>query len=72
MHEENQEKFALLLLRQIHFLEEHLSTWIPLFTEKIMKSAKTDLYKGAGFLLNDFLEFDIDSLKEFEEAMTNV
>jgi putative dimethyl sulfoxide reductase chaperone len=72
LNEEHHTRLVELLLKQIYFLDEHLLQWIPLFTEKIIKSAKTDLYKGAGMLLNDFLVFDIDSLKEFEEAMTNV
>ena len=72
LNEDHHNRLAELLPKQIYFLDEHLSQWIPLFTEKIMKSAQTDLYKGAGMLLNDFLLFDIDSLKEFEGAMTNV
>ena len=70
MNEQDHERLAQLILKQIYFLDEHLSQWIPLFSEKIQKTANSDLYKGAGILLSDFILFDLDSLKEFEEAMT--
>lgn len=72
MKQQDVQGVADLLSSQIQFLDEHLCQWIPLFTEKILKAAKSDLYRGAALLLNDFILFDVETLKEIKEELANV
>lgn len=72
LQEEDSEKLAELLTKQIQFLDDHLCQWIPLFTDKIIKATNSDLYKGAGLLLHDFINFDAECLKEIKEELFNV
>lgn len=43
-----------LNMRQ-EFLKEHMTLWIPVFTEKIIESAQEDFFKGAALLLKELI-----------------
>jgi putative dimethyl sulfoxide reductase chaperone len=66
------EKIQELISSQIHFLKEHLTIWIPEFCKRVIDHTTSRLYLGAAMLLVDFLNFDLTSLLEIEEALENV
>ena len=47
---EREEASRLFELRS-GFLREHMSSWIPLFTDRILESTEEDFYKGAALAL---------------------
>lgn len=53
---------------QIHLLQNHFIKWIPAFTTRLMNGTKSKLYQGAAMLLNEFISFDLESLKEEKEV----
>lgn len=65
------EEIVELISSQIHFLENHLTVWIPYFCERLIENTNSQLYLGAAMLLDDFLSFDLQSLYEVKEALTN-
>lgn len=40
---------------QKRFIHEHLSKWVPAFSNDIVKSTKQDFYRGAALLLQEFI-----------------
>ncbi|MFK9092947.1 molecular chaperone [Bacillus salipaludis] len=60
-----------LISSQIHFLEKHLTVWIPFFCERVIENTKSYLYLGAAMLLEDFLIQDLTSLVEIREVLTD-
>jgi TorA maturation chaperone TorD len=61
-----------IISSQISFIENHLSIWIPFFCKRIIENTSSQLYLGAAILLEDFIRFDLQSLNEEMEALTNV
>lgn len=61
-----------LIEDQISFIENHLMVWVPLFCQRVIDHSNSQLYTGAAMLLTDFLDFDLDTLHEVKEALTNV
>jgi TorA maturation chaperone TorD len=66
------ERVIELISSQIHLLEKHLTIWIPYFCERVIENTNSQLYLGAAMLLEDFLSFDLTSLIEVREALSNV
>jgi TorA maturation chaperone TorD len=62
----------VLIEDQILFIENHLMAWIPLFCQRVIDHSNSQLYTGAAMLLTDFLDFDLDTLHEVKEALTDV
>ena len=67
-----QEGDVTLVDCQLAFLEEHLSRWVPRFCELILKHSDSLLYRGAALLLRDFVDEDLQSLREIKEALVDV
>lgn len=40
------------------FLEEHVTTWVPQFCQKVLEKAKLDFYKGMAKITRGFIESD--------------
>lgn len=57
---------------QLQFLTEHLSIWVPRFCQKVLHNTDSLLYKGAAILLDDFIKFDIETLKEMRGVLEYV
>ena len=55
---------ALLLMKQHHFLEDHLCAWVPLLADDMLKFAKTDFYRALAYLTRGFVEEDRAFLEE--------
>lgn len=53
-----------LLLAQKNFLEDHLTSWVPMLTLDMRRFAKTDLYQGLAALTDGFLETDEEFLND--------
>ena len=56
----NDDAFAasVELLRQYHFIEDHLQAWVPFLTKDMLKFAETDFYKALAYLTQGFIEVD--------------
>jgi len=72
MQESNHERILELISSQISFLEKHLTIWIPFFCERVIENTESQLYLGAAMLLEDFLSFDLTTLIELREVLTDV
>ncbi|MCL6571397.1 MAG: molecular chaperone TorD family protein [Bacillus sp. (in: Bacteria)] len=72
LQETKNERVIELISSQIHLLEKHLTIWIPYFCKRVIEHANSQLYLGAAMLLEDFLSFDLTSLIEVREALSNV
>jgi TorA maturation chaperone TorD len=44
------------------FIEEHLTHWIPIFCEKVMKETEMPLYKSMAALTKKFIEFEQEEM----------
>lgn len=72
LQETKTDKLVELLSNQIHFLEKHLTIWIPYFCKRIIEHTNSQLYLGAAMLLEDLLTFDLTTLLEVREALPDV
>lgn len=70
--EPNMNRIIDLIASQIHFIEDHLAVWIPYFCKKIIENTTSQLYLGAAMMLEDFLNFDLQTLYEVREALADV
>ncbi len=61
-----------LISSQIYLLENHLTIWIPYFCRRIIENTTSHLFLGAAIMLEDFISFDLQSLKKEKEALLNV
>jgi anaerobic sulfite reductase subunit A len=62
---------SMYLEKQISFLEKHLMNWVPTFCSDIEKYAKSEFYRLVAKLTLDFLETDLEELKELVSSETN-
>jgi TorA maturation chaperone TorD len=69
--ENSNEKMIELITTQITFVENHLFKWIPSFCNRIIQNTNSQLYLGAAMLLDDFLEFDLQSLRELKGELAH-
>lgn len=60
-----------IIEKQLIFLEQHLSLWIPHFCDRVIAHTGSKLYSGAASILKDFILFDMDLLKEIKEELSN-
>lgn len=44
-----------ILKMEMEFVSDHLSKWIPAFTEKLISNAQTNFYKSIGLITNAFI-----------------
>ncbi|MBP2019435.1 TorA maturation chaperone TorD [Symbiobacterium terraclitae] len=58
------EALVALLGDQLAFLEEHMLAWVPQFAADVVRSARTDFYRGMAQILNGFLAIDCALLQE--------
>jgi TorA maturation chaperone TorD len=72
LQETKTDRVVELILSQIHLLENHLIIWIPYFCERVIENTNSQLYLGAAMLLEDFLSFDLTTLYEVREALSDV
>lgn len=72
LQETRADKIGELISRQILFLEEHLTIWVPYFCKRIIELTNSQLYLGAALLLEYLLNFDLTTLREVREALTDV
>jgi len=72
LQETRAEKIVELISSQILFLEKHLTVWIPYFCKRIIEHTNSQLYLGAAMLLEDLLNFDLTTLLEVREALSDV
>ena len=62
---DGREKGATTLLRdQKGFLEDHLGAWAPLLADGMRNYAKTQFYQGLSYLLEGFVETDLELVDE--------
>ena len=47
---------------QYNFLEDHLNTWVPVFTQEARRFSKTLFYQGVAELTEGFLQTESDLL----------
>jgi TorA maturation chaperone TorD len=50
------EKYQEVVKAQDQFFSEHIFTWVPKWYEQIQEYAKTDFYRGIGFLVQGVLD----------------
>ena len=72
LQETKTDRLVELISSQIHFLEKHLTIWIPYFCKRIIEHTNSQLYLGAAMLLEDLLTFDLTTLLEVREALPDV
>jgi len=48
---------------QLHLLEAHLLLWVPSFAERVQMIAKTEFYKSAATITNEYLLMDTNVLR---------
>lgn len=53
------DRAASLLRTQRNFLQDHMATWVPVFTEDVRRFAKTMFYEGVSYVTEGFLEEDL-------------
>lgn len=58
---ESEQEIDTINRLQQDFLDQHLGKWAGLFGEEMIEYAKTDFYRGVGFLLKDFMAEEIRS-----------
>jgi putative dimethyl sulfoxide reductase chaperone len=63
---------TMIIESQMNFLENHLTKWIPLFCMRLIDHTNSQLYLGSAMLLDEFIQFDSQSLIEVKEALINV
>lgn len=63
LQENSADKIGELISRQILFLEEHLTIWVPYFCKRIIELTNSKLYLGAAMLLEDLLNYDLTRSK---------
>ncbi|MGG3564546.1 molecular chaperone TorD family protein [Neobacillus rhizosphaerae] len=70
--ESNPDRFIELISCQQHFLENHLTVWIPYFCKRVIQTTNSQLFLGAAMLLEDFINDDLTTLYEVKEALADV
>lgn len=63
IEKEESAELGQLLEKQLKFLENHLITWIPRFSQDLMISTKDDLFRGLALLLRGLILSHITILK---------
>lgn len=53
-----------LVEAQSNFMEDHLAGWAPLMTEQMRRFAKTDFYRGLGYLTDGFIETERELMRD--------
>lgn len=56
-----------LLKTQGNFFDDHVASWVPLFTAEMRKFARTDFYQGLASLTDGFIELEQEFLDEVLE-----
>lgn len=51
------------LLRQYHFLMDHLISWVPFLVRDMLKFSQTEFYQGVAYLTRGFLDVDREFLE---------
>ena len=72
LRETRAEKIVELISSQITFLENHLTIWVPFFCKRIIENTSSQFYLGAAMMLEDLLSFDLTTLLEVREALSDV
>ena len=54
---------SVSLLRQYHFLTNHLENWVPFLVKDMLKFAQTDFYRALAYLTQGFIQVDKDFLE---------
>ncbi|WP_084402840.1 TorD/DmsD family molecular chaperone [Paenibacillus antarcticus] len=52
-----------LMDSQIQFLEQHVMQWVPSVAEALCKEARSPIYRSLGYILQEFLPYDIAMLR---------
>jgi len=63
IEKEERNELDQLLEKQLNFMENHLITWIPRFSQDLITSTKEDLFKGLALLLKGLIISHIIILK---------
>lgn len=71
VNETNTNQLEKVLFDQSSFLKNHLLNWTPMFSEKVIKHAETQFYKGMVKILNGFLKIDKTCLEELLTRKNN-
>lgn len=58
----NQAELKKILNLESRFIDEHISKWIPQFTDKVVKEAGLDFYKKIAELTKEFISFEKERL----------
>ena len=58
------EELGALLQKQVNFINEHLVTWIPNFTQSLLDSTTEDFFKGYALLLTGLVDAHLLILDE--------
>lgn len=64
-----EDKDIIVLVKlQVEFIENHLLKWVPQLKENIIENKYSDIYKPVILLVNDFINTDLEKLKEIITA----
>lgn len=58
----DEEEAVALFKTQLNFMDDHILSWVPMFTMDIKKFARTDLYLGLAWATEGFLSVDHEFL----------
>jgi putative dimethyl sulfoxide reductase chaperone len=68
---ENSREVTKLWKDQAAFLDGHFLQWTPKFCELLLKNVQSNWFKGAAFLLNEYIEFEQEVSAIIKEAIEN-
>ncbi|WP_303727576.1 molecular chaperone [Denitrobacterium detoxificans] len=63
----NERQATTLLKSQLNFLNDHLYAWAPLLAIDMKRFSQTGFYTGLAFLMEGFLEEDVELLEDILE-----
>jgi len=58
-----------LMDSQIQFLEQHVMQWVPSVAEALCKEARSPIYRSLGYILKEFLPYDIAMLRSWRAEL---
>ncbi|MFA6807926.1 MAG: molecular chaperone TorD family protein [Eubacteriales bacterium] len=66
VYEGKQEEYEEIIRLETEFLTEHLFKWIPKYCDEMIKWAKTDFFKGIGYLIKGYISEEKERNEEQE------
>ena len=54
------------------FITRHLSRWVPLFSEKVVRDARLPFYREMAALTSNFIQFDSEAIERSANNGKNI